>query len=71
MVVVRAFSTLIKRRGSMPSSDTATVAADGTIGDSRPAPIEPSIDTPPPTKSKRQHLDEKAHAYSEFCRSRC
>lgn len=55
----------------MPSSGASTVAADGTIGDDRPSLVTPTGDCSPPAKSKRQHLDEKANAYAEFCRSRC
>lgn len=70
-MVVRAFSTLIKRPGSMPSSNVKTIAADGTIGDGKPEVIEPTGESPPSAKSTRQHLDEKAKAYAQFCRSRC
>jgi hypothetical protein len=70
MAVVRAFGTLVKRRGSLLKSGATTVAADGTLGDLRPATVTLD-DSPPSTKSKREHLDEKASAYAAFCRSRC
>ena len=68
--VVRAFSTLVKRRGNTHSTGKHAVAVDGTIGGLRPRITPPSTDADSHAKSKRQLLDEKARAYSKFCKNR-
>lgn len=68
--VVRAFGTLVKRRGRGLPPGKHAVAVDGTIGGHRSPVAKPGADSDSHNKSKRQQLDEKARAYSKFCKTR-